>query len=164
MELNWILVLSTGLVPLVVGALWYGPLFNDAWMKESGMTMDKIAGTNMAKLYGTALIFGIFLAVALAPIVIHQFGLFSLLQVPGFDQAGNEANTDFTNMLAKYGSNFRSFKHGALHGFLTSVFMFLPVIATNALFERKSWKYIFINVGYWAVSAIIMGGIICAWA
>ena len=55
-------------------------------------------------------------------------------------------------------------KHGVLHGLLTSVFFFLPVIANNALMERKSWRYIFINLGYWAVSAMIMGGIISAWA
>jgi len=53
---------------------------------------------------------------------------------------------------------------GVLHGLMTSVFVFLPVIATNALFERKSWKYMLLNFGYWAVSAMIMGGIISAWA
>jgi hypothetical protein len=40
----------------------------------------------------------------------------------------------------------------------------LPVIGTNALFERKSGKYIFINWGYWAVSMTLMGGTICQWA
>jgi hypothetical protein len=37
-------------------------------------------------------------------------------------------------------------------------------MGTNALFERRSWKYIFMNVGYWALSAAIMGGIISAFA
>lgn len=31
------------------------------------------------------------------------------------------------------------------------------------MFERKSWKFIFINSGYWIVNLTIMGGIICAW-
>jgi hypothetical protein len=66
--------------------------------------------------------------------------------------------------MTSYGSEFRTFGHGALHGFITSLFIVFPPLATNALFERKSWTYIFINYGYWAVSLIIMGGIISQWA
>ncbi|MBC7885823.1 MAG: DUF1761 domain-containing protein [Saprospiraceae bacterium] len=164
MELNFFLIFATGLVPLVVGALWYGPLFNKAWMKEAEMTDEKISGANMGKIYGLALLFSMFLAIGLTPIVIHQLGVFSVLQVPGFDEPGSELNAYFTDFLTKYGTNFRTFKHGALHGFLTGIFIFLPILGTNALFERKSWKYIFINVGYWSLSALIMGGIISAWA
>jgi hypothetical protein len=32
------------------------------------------------------------------------------------------------------------------------------------LFERRSWKYIFINAGYWILTLTLMGGIICAYA
>jgi hypothetical protein len=65
--------------------------------------------------------------------------------------------------MAKYGNNFRTFKHGALHGFISAFLMVLPVIGTNALFERKGFKYIAINVGFWIINFTIMGGIICAW-
>ncbi|MFN8337892.1 MAG: DUF1761 family protein [Saprospiraceae bacterium] len=37
------------------------------------------------------------------------------------------------------------------------------MMAVNALFERKSWKYIFLNVGYWGICAMLMGGVISAW-
>jgi len=40
----------------------------------------------------------------------------------------------------------------------------LPVMGVNALFERKGFKYIAINVGFWTVSLALMGGIICQWA
>jgi hypothetical protein len=40
----------------------------------------------------------------------------------------------------------------------------LPIIGINALFERRGFKYIAINVGYWVVSMAIMGGIICQFA
>ena len=62
-----------------------------------------------------------------------------------------------------YGSSFRTFKHGALHGLLAGLFLVLPIVGTNGLFERKSWKYILINTGYWTVALIIMGAIICGW-
>ena len=47
--------------------------------------------------------------------------------------------------MADYGDAFRTFKHGALHGTIAGIFIALPIIGTNALFERKSAKYIFIN-------------------
>jgi hypothetical protein len=62
-----------------------------------------------------------------------------------------------------YGDRFRTFKHGALHGGITSIFFVLPMIAIPAMFERRSAKYILIHAGYWFISLCIMGGIICAW-
>ena len=141
-SLNWFVILATGLVPLAVGAIWYGPLFGKAWMDATDMTMEKMEGANMAKMYSFAL----------------------LLQNVGVDTPGSEANLFAQNFMSKYGTEFRTFKHGALHGFLTGLFVFLPIMATNALFERKSWKYILLNVGYWTVCAMNMGGIISAWA
>ena len=63
-----------------------------------------------------------------------------------------------------YGGNFRTFKHGAFHGTLYSVFLVLPLIGINALFERKSWSYVWIHVGYWALTLALMGGVISAFA
>jgi hypothetical protein len=37
----------------------------------------------------------------------------------------------------------------------------LPILATNALFERKGFKYIAINAAYWIITLAVMGGIIC---
>ncbi|HNL85462.1 MAG TPA: DUF1761 domain-containing protein, partial [Chitinophagales bacterium] len=61
----------------------------------------------------------------------------------------------------RYGNEFRTFHHGALHGALSGLFLIFPVLSINALFERKSWKYIFINSGFWIISFALMGGIIC---
>jgi hypothetical protein len=36
-------------------------------------------------------------------------------------------------------------------------------MATNALFERKGYKYVLVNAGYWIVCLGIMGGIVAAW-
>ncbi|MBK8053662.1 MAG: DUF1761 domain-containing protein [Saprospiraceae bacterium] len=161
---NFLVVLASGLVPLAVGAIWYGPLFGKAWMAAADMTMEKMVGANMMKIYGLALLFGLMLAVGLFPIVVHQMGIFSTLQNVGVDTPGSEANLFAQDFISKYGTEFRTYKHGAFHGFLTGLFVFLPIMATNALFERKSWKYIFLNVGYWTLCAAIMGGIISAWA
>jgi hypothetical protein len=52
---------------------------------------------------------------------------------------------------------------GATAGFLAGFGWVALAIATLALFERRSWKYILINGGYMTVSFVLMGLIIGAW-
>lgn len=65
--------------------------------------------------------------------------------------------------MAKYGSNYRSFKHGVLHGVLVALFLILPILSTQAMLEKKSIKYLAINAGYWIISIALMGGVVCKW-
>ena len=81
----------------------------------------------------------------------------------GASELTGQALEDFKNFIASYGENYRSFKHGALHGAMTGVFLGLPILATQAVFERKSFKYVAINVGYWILTIALMGGIVCQW-
>jgi len=90
---NWLAILGSGLVPMAVGALWYGPLFGKLWMKEADMSLEKIQGANMAAIYGVALLFSMMFAVGLLPAVVHQMGVFSTLQGLGVDKPGTEVNT-----------------------------------------------------------------------
>lgn len=157
--LNPIALVVAAVSALVVGFIWYNPkVFGNAWMKESGMTDEQIKGGNMLKIFGLALVFAFLLATALPGIVIHQMGVFSLV---GGDPS--TALPSYAALMADYSDAFRTFKHGALHGVLTGVFIALPIIGTNALFERKSAKYILINSGYWIVTLGVMGAIICGW-
>lgn len=73
------------------------------------------------------------------------------------------AKPSYVAFMADYGTAFRTFKHGALHGFMAGLFLALPVIGTNALYERKSFKYTLVTGGFWIVCFMIMGGIVCAW-
>lgn len=157
--LNPIAMLVAAISALVVGFIWYNPkVFGNAWMQAAGMTDEQVKGGNMAKIFILALVFAFLLATALPGIVIHQMGVFSLV---GGDPS--VALPSYEALMADYGGAFRTFKHGALHGVLTGVLIALPIIGTNALFERKGAKYIFINAGYWIVTLGIMGAIICGW-
>ncbi|MGV3461234.1 MAG: DUF1761 domain-containing protein [Flavobacterium sp.] len=159
-KFNWIIILASGLVTLPIGFIWYNPkVFGTIWMRESGMTEEKAKGANMAKVFGLAIFFSIMLAFALPQIVIHQIGA---LQLTGGDP--NAALPSYHAFIADYANHFRTFKHGALHGSMLGIFIVLPTMAINALFERKSAKYVLINAGYFIVSLAIMGGIICQWA
>ena len=157
--LNFPAILVAAVSALVVGFVWYNPkVFGNAWMKAAGMTDEQIKGGNMAKIFGLALLFAFLLATALPGIVIHQLGVYSLI---GGDPS--VALPSYEALMADYGGAFRTFKHGALHGTMAGIFIALPILGTNALFERKSAKYIFINAGYWIVTLAIMGAIICGW-
>ena len=157
--LNPVAMLVAAISALVVGFIWYNPkVFGNAWMKEAGMTEEKIKGGNMAKIFIMAFIFAFLLAMTMMQLTIHQTGALSLI---GGDPSA--ALPSYDAFMADYGDAFRSYKHGALHGVLAGVFIALPIIGTNALFERKSAKYIFINAGYWIVTLGVMGTIICGW-
>ncbi|WP_298781176.1 DUF1761 domain-containing protein [uncultured Polaribacter sp.] len=162
MEMNFYIFFLAALVPLVIGFVWYGPLFGNAWMKEMGFTKESLAGQNMALTFMLSYIFSLFIALFLLPATIHQMGVYSTLaEEPGFTESAGDAFTYFQNFIANYGDRFRTFKHGAFHGILSGVFLALPILSIIAMFERKSVKYVAINTGYWIVTLAIMGGLIC---
>jgi hypothetical protein len=159
MEINFLALLAAAVSALVVGFIWYNPnVFGKAWMNASGMTEEKMKGGNMVVIFGLTLLFAFFLSFGLQFLTIHQTGALGMV--------GGDATTalpSYSAFMSDYGDAFRTFKHGALHGFMAGIFFALPIIGTNALFERKSGKYILINAGYWIVTLTIMGGIVCAW-
>ena len=163
MEFNILMTAIAALVPLVMGFLWYGPmLFKNAWMKEVGFTDESMKGANMALIFGLSYVLSFLLAFLMQTLVIHQFGAQStLMGEPGFMEKTGEAFTTFQEFMVNYGDRFRTFGNGALHGGLLGVFIVLPVMGTNALFERKSFKYVALNDGYWIVTMSILGGILC---
>lgn len=161
MQPNFLAALVAALSTFVVGFIWYNPkVFGTIWMRESGLSEEKMKGANMFKIFGLTFVFAFLIAFSLMPIVIHQFGAMSMV---GGYQMAESAKPSYNAFMADYGHAYRTFKHGMLHGALTGIFLILPVIGTNALFERKSWKYVLINSGYWTVCFTIIGGIVCAW-
>ncbi len=163
-DINWPVVLASGLIPLLVGFLWYHPnVFGSTWMREIGI--QKGEGINMPKIMGISLVVSILATVGLLPTVIHQMSVFSsLASDPSISDPNSELGSYFANYMAKYGRNFRTFGHGALHGVMTAMFIALPVVTTSALYERRSFRYIAITVGYWMLCFALMGGVICAFA
>jgi Protein of unknown function (DUF1761) len=166
MQPNLIVVIASALIPLIVGFIWYNKnVMGTIWMAESGYNPDTAKTPNMVALLGLSLLFSILLAGSLMPIVIHQMGFSSMLMdEPALKDPNSELSKTVADLMAKYGTNYRTFKHGALHGFLMSIFFVLPVIGTNALYEQKSAKYVGVHVGYWAICLTLMGGVICAFA
>tara|TARA_R110001592_G_scaffold277335_3_gene544415 strand:- start:465 stop:950 length:486 start_codon:yes stop_codon:yes gene_type:complete len=158
MEMNYLILLAAALLPMIIGFIWYNPkVFGNVWMKAADMTEEKMKGANMVLVFGLSYLFSIILASALMGIVIHQWGVFSL--VGGNPEVLNSGTA--ADFMAEYGTNFRTFKHGLLHGVIAGFTLALPILATNAMFERKGFKYIAVNAGYWIVTMGLMGGVIC---
>jgi hypothetical protein len=161
MEINFLAPVVAAFTTLLVGFIWYHPsVFGTLWMKEANLTQEGLEKGSMLKIFGLTFVFSIFIGMIMQTITIHQLGAFGMIGGP---TKLAEAKPSFMTFMNDYGTSFRTAKHGALHGFFTGLFFALPMIAINGLFERRSWKYIFIHAGYWIVSLTIIGAIVCAW-
>lgn len=156
MENNYLVLFATALIPLIIGFIWYHKaLFGNAWMKTSGMTEEKINSGNMLLIFGLTYFFSLMLSSAMASWSIHQMATQSLFATQEGFAEGTGAYFDFfQNFIKDYGSLHRTFGHGAVHGVIGGLFIALPIVGVNALFERRGWKYVLIHTGYWIVSTL----------
>lgn len=160
MEMNFLAIAVAALSTLVVGFIWYHPkVFGTVWMHSAGLTEEELKKGNMLKIFGLTFILSLMLAMVLQVLTIHQFSVYSLVG----GHVNESTLPSFQVFMDDYGTVFRTFKHGAFHGFLAGLFLALPIIAITGLFEHKSAKYILVNAGYWIVSLTLMGAIVCGW-
>ncbi len=132
-NINWLSLVLATLVPIAIGFVYYHKaLFGKAWMASIGMTEEKQKEGNMAMILGISLVMSFLIA------------FFMLNFCNGAGQEGE----------------FDTFKHGAAHGGILSVFLIIPIFITNGLFEQKSWSNMLINAGYWIITLALMGGIL----
>lgn len=166
MTINFVIILAAALVPMAVGFVWYNPkVFGNAWKQAAEVSDEKMKGANMALIFGLSFVLSFLLSMSIQFMVIHQWSIYSILaDQPGMTDPNSEINMFIKDFLGKYGNEFRTFKHGAFHGVLAGFMIALPILGTNALFERKGFKYVAMNAGFWIVCLALMGGIICAFA
>ena len=162
MVLNPLILALSALVPTIVGFIYYNDnLFGKMWKRQVGIN-DGDPMPNMVVLTLVSVLFGFLASVTLTMIVVHSNGLFSMLaDAPDMKDANSELSKNVAGLMTKYGGEFRTFKHGALHGILTAIFFVLPIIGISALYERRSWGYIGVSTLFWAICLAIMGGILC---
>ena len=162
MEINPFALLASAVVTLVVGFIWYNPkVFGTVWMRENNLTQEELRKGNMLKIFGLTYIFSLMITMIEMGLTIHQSGAVGMVGGPPLIES---AKPSFNAFMADYGMAYRTFKHGALHGFMSGLFFAFPILGITGLFERKSWKYIFVNTGFWIVTLTLMGGIICQFA
>ena len=134
MEINWLALILTTLIPTVVGFIYYHEkVMGSAWMEAVGMTEEKMKEANMAKVMGVSLIMSFMLA----------FFMMGFCNGPGQDVP-----------------EFDTFQHGAFHGAVLSLFILFPVFVTKGLYEHTPFKTTLIAIGYWLITLSLMGGVI----
>lgn len=128
--MNYIELIVAGVASMVVGFVWYGPLFGKMWMKESGVTQAKIdAGKKeMPKTYGM-----MFVGSLITAYVLSVF-----IGLAGAADYMSAATVAFWAWL----------------GFVATVML------GSVLFEGRSWNYFGINAGYNLVNMVVMSAVL----
>ncbi len=143
-EINWLAIIVAGLVPSILGAIYYGPLFESQWLSSLGKTKEEMVPNNMPVTYGLALIMALLASMSIKMIL------------EGMHKDVNAAGELFFNSTHTFG-------HGALHGAFLAIFFVCPIIVSLSLFQKNSGKNIILNVIFWIACFALMGGILDAW-
>jgi hypothetical protein len=132
--INLLAVLGSAIAMMVIGMVWYGPLFGQQWMALMGLKkqdMDKAKKKGMGPTYIVAFIGTLVMAYVLAHTVDYA-----------------EA-TDFIG--------------GAQAGFWIWLGFIAPVMLGQVLWEGKSTRLYLINASHYLVALVIAGAILATW-
>ena len=167
--MNFLAIIVAALMPMVIGFIWYHPkVFGNAWMRAAGLSEEQLKGGNMPVIFGLSFLMSLLLAVAINTIAYHDSFISGALYYVTDGTMQPDPASEAGRWLEYYKTNLsdsnRTFQHGAVHGFfIAGLLIALPLMATNALFERKSFKYVAVNAGYWMLTLMLMGGILASW-
>ena len=161
MPTNIYMIFVAALIPFLLGAIWYGPLFEKPWMKANGFTKETLEKGNMAVIFGVSYLMMVLFSFAMSGYAIHQTSVWGLF-MPEVQEVGSAIHADTVEFMQKYGDRHRTFGHGAAHGMIFAIFFALPIISVISLFERRGWKYVMIHFGYWLLTSVLVGGLLCA--
>lgn len=167
--MNLVALIVAALLPTVIGFIWYHEkVFGKTWMRVAGVSEEQAKSGNMLLILGLSLLLSLMLGVSLNAIAYHDSFVSGALYYVTDGTMNPDPASEAGRWLEYYKTNLsasnRTFQHGAFHGFfIGALFLVLPVLATNAMFERKGWKYIAVNVGYWMLTITLMSGLLAAW-
>jgi hypothetical protein len=130
---NYLAVLVAAISNMVIGGIWFGPLFGKMWMQTSGV---KMGGKNPTPSYIIAFVFALIAAYVMA---------------------------HFVWLTAEGMGNVVTIASGATTGFWAWLGLVAPATSGMVTWEGRPWSYWFIVAGYWLVSLAAMGAIIAAW-
>ena len=75
-DINYLAVAVAAVSSFGIGALWYSPaLFGKAWMRENGLSEEKIRNSNMALIFGVSFLLSVIISFNLAAFLGKDAGL-----------------------------------------------------------------------------------------
>lgn len=135
--INYLAVIVSTILSMILGFLWYGPLFGKPWMTLMGITKESMSGNQkgMGKTYALMALGSLITVFVLAHVVVFA-----------------SAYTNTVGWMAGVSAAFWSWI-----GFVA------PISMGTVLWEGKPWKLWLINSSYYLVSFIISGTILALW-
>lgn len=129
---NYLAVLVSGIASMIIGFVWYGPLFGKQWMKLVGMTNEKMEKTKkegMQKAY--------FLSFVSSLVMAYVLAHFIWFSAPGSTTVTIGIKTAIWSWIG----------------------LVAPVILTGYLFatDKKPWSLLVLDSGYFLVNLLAMG-------
>lgn len=134
--INYWAVLGAVVANMVIGTLWYGPVFGKAWMSMTGITQE---GMKAMKLSPLQAMLGMLVLACLMNYVLAHAIVFGSAYTGIFGIAG-----------------------GMMGAFYYWLGFALPLTAGAFLWEGKSWKLWFLHASYYLVTLLIAGAILGA--
>ena len=157
---NIMLLLACALIPFFFGYIWFHPKVfgGDTWYDAAKLVGAERTDVSKLKLLFT-LVLNFLIAFGLYNLTIHQSGVFGML---------NAETTLFEDpvvksFMAEYGSNGLNFKHGLFHGVSSTILLVIPILGYVTIFEKKSFKYFLIYLGYWLICCMLICGVLAEW-
>ncbi len=138
---NYWAILVTGIINVVLGFLWYGPLFGKHWIKLMGWTEEEIKKgmEGMKSEMWWKILVSFIVGLITSWILAHSI-IF----------AGAYLHTS-------------GISSGLMTGFFSWIAFMIPIILNKTLWEGKSWKLFCFDGVYYLVSLLIMGAILASW-
>lgn len=131
-------ILSSMVLSVVLGFIWYGPLFGKKWMQLSGIVMPEEKPS-----------FGIMIK----PIILSLIGAFFMTYVLSYSIIFHDVYYEVGNMASALSM-----------GFFLWIGLIVPAYLNLTGWEGKSWILFFINAGYWLVFLLISSAIFVAFS
>ncbi len=132
-QINYLAVFVSGIIAMIIGALWYGPIFGKKWIALMGFTPERMAEAKKSMKKGY---------------VINFIAALVMAYVLAYDAIAWNAE-------------------GVSGALLLAFWICLGYVATvligAVLWEGKSWKLYFLNVGYQFVTLFFMALVLVLW-
>lgn len=135
---NYLAVLVAAVVNMVLGFLWFGPVFGKQWIKMMNFTqadIEKAKSKGMNKEYALATLGSLVMAYVLSHALVFA-----------------STYTQTSGVSA-----------GVMVGFWNWLGFIAPVTLSSVLWEGKSWKLWGLTNAYYVVALIVMGVILAVW-
>ena len=154
-EVNLLAVLVAGIVPMIIGALWYGPLFGKRWLELMETTEEEIQeGFNPLKTYGVSFLLALVTAFILAQLFAGMGGTERAISVVGM------GGTSGFVSVAGTGADALAGVYLALMALIAFI---LPVAYQSFAFEGRKAGLVWLNLGYNAAALLCQAVIIAVW-